>query len=156
MGEIYTDVLIESSNRVRNRWQNALQEIRAASYGPEQWVRDVFGFWLDDIADAWMDLSVQTTTVLVTTNNQKSRKVKVPDTNNAKLTSLGQLGGSKTITLNLVKPGMGANSPAAGTVRVDVPPGGFQGPNPPASGEQFVGLLYDDQKPLARVVYLEL
>jgi hypothetical protein len=52
--------------------------------------------------------------------------------------------------------GMGANSPAAGTVRVDVPPGGFQGPNPPASGEQFVGLLYDDQKPLARVVYLEL
>ena len=156
MSEPYTDVLIESANRVRNRWTNALKEIRDAKYGPAQWMRDAFGFWLDDVADAWMDSTAQTTTVMLSTNNKKSEEIAVPDTAKANLTDLSQLGGAKTIKLDLMTPGVGPNPPAAGTVRVDVPPGGFTGANKPASGERFVGLLFDDQKPLAWVVYLEL
>lgn len=66
--------------------------------------------------------------------------------------------GAKLLDLGLAKLRQtGAEASSLLDDRVDVPPGGFPaGANLPATGEQFVGLLYDDQRPLARVIYLEL
>src|SRR4030095_1981919 len=95
-----------------------------------------------------------TRAVLLSQNNKKSDKIPVTNVLKTDLTTLGQLGGTKVIKLNLDK-----THPKA--VIVEVPPGGVVFIQPPSggalvSGEQYVGLLYEDQTPIATVVYLHL
>ena len=75
---------------------------------------------------------------------------------NAHLTNLGLLGGTKVIRLHLDTKTFKDES----AVIVEIPPD--DGPvfvQPPTGGklekdEQYVGLLYEDQKPIATVIYL--
>jgi hypothetical protein len=156
MGNFPTQELLETADRVTQRWQNALSEIEKAKYGPNEWLRDVVGFWTNDVADVWLGAGRVTRTVLLHKNNKKSDKIPVTKLGQVSLTTLGQLGGTKSIQLIVDKtPDDAADPNGKGTVIVKVPPVGFPAPAP-AAGEQFVGLLYEDQTPIATVFYVEL
>jgi hypothetical protein len=153
MSNFPTQALLETTDRIAARWKKALADIGQAKYGPNEWLRDAVGFWLEDIAGG-LGAGTGTKVVLLTQNNKKSEEIFVSNLANVNLTNLGQLGGAKAIKLVVEK---NADSPGSqnGSVIVKVPPGGFPPPQP-SQGEQYVGLLYEDEAPLATVFYLEL
>jgi hypothetical protein len=155
MGDFPTQQLLETSERVAKRWKDALGEIEKAQYGPKEWLKDAVGFWTHDVADVWLGAGAGTSVVLLTQNNQTSDEIPVTNVAKTVLTTLGQLGGTKVIQLDL------DNTTYPKAVTVAVPPGGVVFIQPPTggtlvSGEQYVGLLYEDQTPVATVIYLRL
>jgi hypothetical protein len=155
MSSFPTPQLLETGERVAKRWKDALAAIEQAQYGPIQWLKDAVGFWIHDVADVWLGAGAGTKAVLLSQNNQKSDKIPVQNVIKTELTTLGQLGGTKVIKLKLDK----TTHPNA--VIIGVPPGGVVFIQPPvggalASGEQYLGLLYEDQAPIATVIYLHL
>jgi hypothetical protein len=155
MSDFPTQQLLETSERALTRWNKALTEIDQAKYGLNEWLRDAVGFWTHDVGDVWFGAGKGTGTVLLSQNNQKSDKIPVTNVAKTKLTTLGQLGGDKIISLKLDD----TTHPKA--VTVGVPPGGVVFVQPLTggvlvSGEQYVGLLYEDQAPIATVIYLHL
>ena len=152
MSNFPTQALLDTSDRIVTRWKKALADIEQAKYGPNEWLRDAVGFWLDDVAGGF-GVGTGASVVLLTQNNQKSDEISVTNVTKVKLTSLGQLGGTKSIQLALdVTPDGGGSQ--KGTAVVKVPAGGITGPL--LAGEQYQGLLYEDQTPLATVMYLQL
>lgn len=154
MSNFPTQELLETAERVTQRWKKAVSEIEQAKYGTNEWLRDAVGFWTYDVADVWLGAGRVTRTVLLHKNNNKSDKISVTNLSKVVLTTLGQSGGAKSIQLafDQFPDSVGSQK---GSVIVKVPPGPFPAPAP-AQGEQFVGLLYEDQTPLATVIYLEL
>jgi len=155
MSDFPTQQLIETSERVAKRWKDALTAVDKAQYGPKEWLKDAVGFWTHDVADVWLGAGSGTGTVLLTQNNQQSDPIPVTNVSKTNLTTLGQVGGTKVIRLDLDK----VTKPKA--VIIGVPPGGVVFVQPPSggvlvSGEQYVGLLYEDQAPVATVIYLHL
>jgi hypothetical protein len=154
MSDFPTQALLETTDRIAARWKKALADIGQAKYGPNEWLRDAVGFWLEDIAGGLGAAGTGTRVVLLTQNNQQSDKILVSNLTKVNLTNLGQLGGTKAIKLAIDK---FPDAPGSqnGSVTVRVPPGGLTPPLP-SQGEQYVGLLYEDQAPLATVIYLQL
>jgi len=155
MSDFPTQQLLETSERVAKRWKDALAAIDQAKYGPNEWLKDAVGFWTHDVADVWLGAQTGAKPVLLTQNNKKSDKILVTNLAKTDLTTLGQLGGTKVLQLHLDK------TTHPGAVIVEVPPGGVIFIQPPVagtlvSGEQYVGLLYEDQTPIATVIYLHL
>ncbi len=156
MSGVPTQQLLETSERVAKRWKDALAAIEKAQYGPKEWLRDTVGFWTHDVADVWLGAGTGTRAVLLTQNNKKSDKIVVKNLNRVKLTNLGLLGGTKVIQLRVDDQTFKNDN----AVIVEVPPGGVIFVQPPGgtlvSGEEYVGLLYEDQAPIANVIYLHL
>jgi len=156
MSDFPTQQLLETSERVAQRWKKALSQIEQAKYGTNEWLRDAVGFWTHDVADVWFGAGAGTRTVLLHQNNKKSDKIHVQDLTKVKLTNLGLLGGTKVIQLKVDT----QTYKNEGAVIVEVPPGGVVFVQPPGgalvSDEQYVGLLYEDQAPIAAVIYLHL
>jgi hypothetical protein len=158
MSNFPTQALLETAERVATRWKKALSEIEQAKYGTNEWLRDAVGFWAHDVGEVWFGAGTGTRTILLdNVNNKTSEKILVKDLSKVKLTNLGLLGGTKIIQLTLL------TFPSEDAVRVKVQPSP-PGPvfvQPPtggvlAVGEEYVGLLYEDNAPIATVIYLHL
>ena len=163
MGNFPTQELLETADRVTQRWKNAVSEIENANYGLNQWLRDAVGFWTHDVADVWLGAGRGTKTVLLTVNKPISNEFPVNNVNKVKLTDLGLLGGTNVITLKPPRTTQDSLGSSTGIATVELPPPDgnptFSGPagfRQPTTGEQYVGLLYEDQGPIATVIYLEL
>src|ERR1044072_7021496 len=128
MSDFPTQALLETSERVATRWKNALAEIQKANYGPNQWLRDALGFWLDDVADVWLGSGTGTTVLLLTTNDKQSDEIFVPNVNTPKAPKLSQLGGTKTIQTTLDRtPQTGSTPKGTVVVKIPIPSGAVSG-----------------------------
>jgi hypothetical protein len=156
MSDFPTEQLLETAERVAKRWKDAVAAIDKAEYGPNQLLRDALGFWTHDVGDVWLGTGSGTRTILISVQKPKSDKIPIKEATNVRLTPLGQLGGTNVIRLHL------DTTSFTGAVVVGIPPGGAPiFVQPPSGGqlkkdEQYVGLLYEGQKPIATVIYLHL
>ena len=163
MSEVFTDVLMQTADRVKTRVDEALKDIAKADYGTKRWLGDVVGFWLDDVLGPWIAVASTETTLLVTKNDRRSREVAANNPANVVLTNLKRVGAGgggglpeidATSGTHLLKITPGSTLPtSAGHVAVEVLPALDSSV---IAGDHYVGLLYEDQKVLAHVIFLAL
>jgi hypothetical protein len=161
MSEAFSDLLVQTSQRTKERFDKALKKIKDAKYGPEDWVSDVFGFWLDDVLGPLMAGAPTGTTLLLTKNNRRSREVSVTNPLKVVLTNLKRVGGGNPKEIDAsngnhilkVTPTSPGTPTPPGTVAVEVMPALD---SQVTAGEHYAGLLYEDQKLLAQVIFVAL
>jgi hypothetical protein len=161
MSEVFTDVLTQTAGRVKTRVDEALKDIARAEYGTKRWLRDVVGFWLDDVLGPWFTAVSSDTILLLTKNNRRSREVAATHPAKVVLTNLKRVGGGDEKEINAgnadfilkVTPTSPNVPTRKGTVAVEV----FHAlDDHVTAGEHYVGLLYEDQKLLAQVIFVAL
>jgi hypothetical protein len=161
MSEVFIDVLTQTAERVTTRVDKALTDIAKADYGTKRWLSDVVGFWFDDILAPWIAGTSTATTLLLTKNNRRSREVATTNPAKVVLTNLKLVGGGpvkEIVATNAnhilkVTPTSPILPTRPGTVAVEV----FAAlDGQVVAGEHYAGLLYEDQKVLAQVIFLAL